>query len=76
MILVPPPYRSVLGPAAELAALLRLLALLQHVRCVLRFVTAHPQEEFHWGGHAQGVSGPLLPGGETGQGEFASKLKR
>lgn len=69
-----PPHRPVLRPAAELAALLSVLPLLQHVRRVLRSVTAHPQEDLCWGGHAEGVPGPLLSGGETGQGEFPSKL--
>lgn len=66
--------RPVLRPAAELAPLLGLLALLQHIRCVLRPVAAHPQTELWGGGHTAGVSGPVLPGGKTGQGKLASKL--
>lgn len=66
--------RPVLRPAAELAALLSLLPLLQHIWCVLWSVFADPQEELWRGGHAKGVSGPLFSGGEAGQGEFTSKF--
>lgn len=69
-----PSRRPVRRPAAELAALLSVLPLLQHIWCVLWSVTAHPQEELCWGGHAEGVPGPLLSRGETGQGEFTSEL--
>ncbi len=67
-------HRPVLRSAAELPALLSLLSLLQHIWCVLWSITAHPQEELCQGGHSEGVSGPLLSGGETGQGEFTSEF--
>lgn len=66
--------RPVLGPAEELAALLRVLPLLQHVRRVLRSVAAHAQEPLLRGGDAEGVSGPVLSGGEAGQGQLACEL--